>query len=144
MNKHLSPEQISGALLAEWTPEEQQHAAECSECRAEVDQLKDALSLFRGSVRDWADVQGAVPVPGGERWIGISPVRHWRAMRWSLAAAALLLLFVIPLRRNSTNPVALTTEVEDAMLLEQVNAQLQRRVPSSMEPFMELINGELK
>jgi hypothetical protein len=55
MNHHLSSEQMSEWMIGERTPEEDRHARECRQCRAELDRLEKAFSLFRDSGRRWGD-----------------------------------------------------------------------------------------
>src|SRR5579863_2585765 len=60
MNRHLSSDQISKCLIGDGSPEETQHARECSECGAELAGLESSLSQFRTSVRQWSDRVGSV------------------------------------------------------------------------------------
>jgi hypothetical protein len=42
-------------LIGEVSVEEQQHAAECAVCQAEIVRLENSLSHFRGAVRHCSD-----------------------------------------------------------------------------------------
>jgi hypothetical protein len=55
MKGHLSSEQISRWIVGERTNEEERHATVCPQCRAELDHLENALSLFRDSGQRWSD-----------------------------------------------------------------------------------------
>lgn len=134
MNNHLSPDQISKWALGEDSPEERQHGRECPECRAELDRLQDALSSFRSSVLQWAEVQTPP----------FRPARKLRShsLRWALAAAALVLFAVIPIYKNRSDRQREAEAAQDALLLEEVHAHLSRGVPMAMEPFMELMSSE--
>jgi len=55
MNQHLSSEQISRWIAGERTNEQERHASACPQCRAELDHLENALSLFRDSGQRWSD-----------------------------------------------------------------------------------------
>ena len=55
MNQHLTSEQVSRWMVGERTPEEVRHARGCLHCRAELDRLEKALSLFRESGQRWSE-----------------------------------------------------------------------------------------
>src|ERR1700689_2900443 len=55
MSRHLSWQQISKCLIGDGTPEEAQHARECSSCRAVMLRVESSLSELRGSVREWSE-----------------------------------------------------------------------------------------
>ena len=132
MNNHLTPEQISNWVIGERSPETQQHAGQCLECRAELDRLQDALTSFRGSVLQWAGAQTPA----------FKTTRRFRAhsLRWVLATAAVVLLAVIPIYKNRTDRQREAEALTDTQLMEQVNSHLSRGVPAAMEPFMELMS----
>ncbi|HYL72610.1 MAG TPA: hypothetical protein VEU96_00305 [Bryobacteraceae bacterium] len=139
MNQHLSSEQIARWMTGERTPADEQHARQCRECGAELARMQAALALFRGSVREWSE-QSSVekqPVwkaePARRRW-GIQPVR------WALACVVLLLLAAIPVYRNAQEKQRQAALAKaDAALLEQVDAEISRAVPSTMEPLVKLV-----
>jgi periplasmic protein TonB len=99
VNTHLSVAQISECCVGGAAPFVEQHARECSECRAELQFLGDSLSRFRGAVGRWSShVDGAEyqvvfrgtparPAYGSWRLAGVS----------SLAAHAMLLAAVFVL-----------------------------------------------
>ncbi len=105
--------------------------------------MEAALELFRGSVRHWSGRQRRAEPPA----IGsISPGR-WgssiQPMRWALAAAALLVLAAVPVYR-SVQDRQRQAEIAraDALLLEQVDAEVSRAVPRPMEPLAKLVSWD--
>jgi hypothetical protein len=52
----------------------------------------------------------------------------------------LIILLVIPVYKNKREEKRARQAMEDALLLEQVNASLSRDVPASMEPLMNLVS----
>ena len=133
MNRHLSSRQFSQWMIGEHTPREEHHVRECPECGAELARLESSLSIFRDSVRQWSDRRSRVPDPGA-----------WKAERgqpklWALVAAMLLMLAVVPIYRDAdSKDKQRKAELAraDAVLLEQVDAQVSRAVPAPMEPLV--------
>jgi hypothetical protein len=143
MSQHLSSGEISQWMIGERTPQQEQHVGQCSECGAELARMEAALELFRGSVRHWSGRQRRAEPPA----IGsISPGR-WgssiQPMRWALAAAALLVLAAVPVYR-SVQDRQRQAEIAraDALLLEQVDAEVSRAVPRPMEPLAKLVSWD--
>lgn len=126
MSQHLSGEQLSAWVAGDRPAEVAEHCAACPVCRDEVTWFEGALSGFRDGVRLMAAPRPAFEIP--ERRWGFAP-------RWALAGALAAVLAAIPLYRGgSPAPV----EISDSVLLDQVNAQLARRVPGAMEPLSAL------
>jgi len=141
MNQHLSSEQIAKWVAGERTGADEQHARECSECRAKLAEFEGALSLFRGAVHDWSEQQSS-----GMRsaaWTDDEPVRpRWRfqPLRWAAAGVALLILAAIPFVHNAREKQRQAELAKaDALLLEQVDAEISRAVPATMEPLVKLV-----
>jgi hypothetical protein len=60
-----------------------------------------------------------------------------RRLRWSMAAAALVVLAVIPAWKGAHDRrVAEESDRADAILMEQVAAQVSRTVPRTLEPLL--------
>ncbi len=125
--QHLSSADIS-ALLAGAAPDSvAAHAGECGECRVRVGEHKGLLDEFRAEVRS----------------VAVAPASAWRPRaarpvwpRWAMAGALAAALLVTVVWRTPA-PVA-ADPAGDWALLEQVDAQLARRVPSAMEPLAAL------
>ena len=143
MSQHLSSRQISQWMIGERSPQQEQHVRQCSECGAELARMEAALALFRGSVRHWSSRQVRIPRP-------LAPTRRSRGyparplpMRWALAAVALLVLAAVPVYRNVQDRQRQAELARaDALLLEQVDAEVSRAVPRPMEPLVKLVSWD--
>jgi anti-sigma factor RsiW len=137
MIAHLSSEQLSEFMLGQPSPLIARHVRACPACRAELANFREALGDFRGAVRAWSNDQAnllAIPNARPEP-------RSWAAshqLAWAVLIAAVCIIasFVMP-RRPGGNPLS-----SDAVLLNQVDTQVSRTVPSSMEPLMKLVAQE--
>jgi hypothetical protein len=141
---HLSSEQISSLLAGNATPETQHHAGTCPECAAEVRSQNEMLSVFGESLHRWSADNGEALIPGQAFLRNESRTFRIGPIRWAVAAAALIVLIVIPLYRNATQRHREAETFEDTLLLEQVNAQLSRAVPAPMEPLMKLVSDPVE
>jgi len=130
MNSHLSLEEIYQWLAGEGREEAEEHFRECPACKAEMQELHDALAGFRSSLE-----QAQVPAVSYPRVRPTLP-------RWILATAALALLVATPLYWNAHQQRAAEQARADELLLERIDASLSRSVPASMEPLMQLITKE--
>jgi len=143
MSAHLSSEQISRWTAGDRTPEADRHLEECAQCAAEIARLENLLKEFGSSVSAWSALQKDAAAPG--QWMQSESRRrfHVGMLRWKLVAAALVILFAIPLwikhgeRRSQREAMDM-----DEQLLEEVNASLSRSAPASLEPLMQLIACE--
>jgi anti-sigma factor RsiW len=138
MIAHLSTDQLSEYVLAQPSPLIERHIQDCPACRAELTNFREALGEFRGAVRAWSQDQAkqvlASPAALPER-------RSWAAshqLAWALLIAVVCVIasFVIPRHRVES------AAGSDAVLLNQVDAQVSRTAPSSMEPLMKLVVQE--
>ena len=132
MNEHLSSKQISKWIAGEQPADIERHLQECAECSMELTRLHSGFAAFAQSVRGWAQHHEelamrneVIPTP--------RPI-SWRPWVWGLAAGIVALAVGIPAYRGNRD--------KDAQLLEQVQAQLSRSVPASMEPLMRLMGEE--
>jgi hypothetical protein len=136
MSQHLSSQEISQWMIGERPPQQEQHVRQCSQCGAELARMEAALALFRGSVRHWSDRQSRVPRP-------LAPGPRPHPMRWALVAAALLVLAAVPIYRNAQDRQRQAEIARaDALLLEQVDAEVSRAVPRPMEPLVKLVSWD--
>jgi maltooligosyltrehalose synthase len=104
--------------------------------------MEAALALFRGSVRDWSDGQRRAEPPAMG---SILPARGRRThpMRWALLAAVLLVLAAVPVYRTVQDRQRQAEIARaDALLLEQVDAEVSRAVPRPMEPLATLVSWD--
>jgi anti-sigma factor RsiW len=133
---HLTAEQQSECILDQPSPEARRHLEDCAACRAELGNFRAALCEFRGAVRHWSENQAHAVLdvqarPSESRsWMA----SHQLALALLLAAVCVLASFVWHGGENAP--------ASDTVLLNQVDAQVSRSVPSSMEPLMKLVAQE--
>ena len=143
MSQHLSAQQISQWMIGERTPQQEQHVRQCSQCGAELARLEAALALFRGSVRRWSGRQSRAEPPVIASIFPAQRGSRIQPMRWALVAAALLVLAAIPVYRNAQDRQRQAEIARaDALLLEQVDAEVSRAVPRPMEPLVKLVSWD--
>ena len=148
MNEHLSPEDISRWFAGEHSGELERHAGECEACSARLDRMESAMAEFRGSVHDWSAAQSAVAsqIAWQARQTteddGLShrhtPVRHL-ARTWILAAASVLILASGPAWWHYRQQARAAEMARADALLQQVDAEISRAVPRTMEPLVSLV-----
>jgi hypothetical protein len=145
MRNHLSADQFSALTIRAATDNEWRHVGDCAECAAKLDRMKDAFSFFRDSVQQWAQANGASFVPNSATVPNRSSSFKLLRLRWAVLTVALILLIGLPIYKRANDhrkaEAPLASAVDDAMLLEQVNEQLLRRVPEPMEPWMQLLSN---
>jgi hypothetical protein len=143
MNEHLSPEDISRWFAGERRGEVQRHAGECEACSARLDRMESAMAEFRGSVHDWSAAQSAAAphIAWQARQTtendGLSH-RHL-ARTWILAAASLLILASGPAWWHYRQQARAAEMARADALLQQVDAEISRAVPQTMEPLVSLV-----
>lgn len=118
------------------------HIRDCAECALEVERVQNALTLFRGSIRDWSD-----KLDHSEFHEAVASRKarspHRAPMAWVLATAALAAAVAIPIYQDSKNQEVKAQALRDAELLNDVNAQLSRRGPLAMDPLMQLMTAPI-
>ena len=136
MSGHLSSREISEWVAGTRTADCENHLHECAECREELTRLHGALSDFRDSLRSWSAAESVSP---GPVWLTGNP-RSTHRLRWALVAVAMVLLAAIPVYRARERPRLVDTSAEDTVLLEQIDANVSRTVPATMEPLTGLVS----
>jgi hypothetical protein len=138
MMAHLSSAQLAECILEEPSPGVARHIRECAACRASLTQLRGALGEFRDTVRAWsADqagrYQAALSIPATVP--DPRPRFVLRQLAWALGIALVCVIasFVLPWHSSEK------TLANDAALLSQVDAQVSRAAPASMEPLTRLV-----
>jgi len=131
VNRHLSAEEIASWLIGERSPQLERHMSECPACFAEAARMEAALAEFRGAVRDWSE---------GRVCSAWRPQTRSKTARWLLAAAAGLLVICGSYWEFRARQRAAEAALADALLLEQVDAQISRAVPEPMEPLVQLVS----
>jgi anti-sigma factor RsiW len=137
---HLNSNQFAAWMAGDRPAEIAVHLDGCVVCRAEVTRFESAVSRLRSSLSAVSDAQ-RIPVfrPPSRAW-GLRMITP--ALGWSVAAAVAVVLMAVPFYKafepsakpHSIRQVA-AADVSDAVLFEQVNAQLSRNVPGAMEPL---------
>jgi len=142
MIPHLSSQQLSEHLLGQPSVAAARHVRDCAACRAQLERNREELEEFGAAVRAWSageadryqiNMAQAAPASAPE------PL-SWRASRqlaWALLIAAIFAIASLVLPRHSGESAA-----SDAALLQRVDAEVSRTVPSSMEPLMKLVVQE--
>lgn len=133
MIPHLTPEQVSEVLAGQPDTMLARHVQDCAVCRAEVAAFRETLAEFRGAVHAWSEQQaGALRRPAP-----VSRERFWKpAHQFACAlaiAAVCAIVSVLSWQRQES------AARRDMMLLDQVDMQVSRSVPSSMEPLLRLV-----
>ena len=126
MNKHLDAGRIARCILGDADAEDRAHLALCSPCRVEVEEFGQTLRAFRASVRDWSQCD-LLACECGPKWVGRSAL----GTPSCIAVAILLCLMGIRvslLQRSNRSPAPAGPDA-DSVLLEQVRADVARRVP---------------
>ena len=132
---HLNEDQFSACLAGETSPAADRHLRDCAACRAELESFEATLADFRGAVRAWSeDRAGALRTSAA---VTANP-RHGRQLIWAVALAALFAIASLVLPRFERERSAGI----DAALLNRVDAQVSRSVPSSLEPLTRLVIAE--
>jgi hypothetical protein len=97
---HLTTEGLARLVSEAPTPEEEEHLAGCSACRAELDALKEqteaigSLPDLRPPPGDWEALDARLESEGLIRSSGLGiKANRWRSYGWLQAAAALVLFF---------------------------------------------------
>jgi hypothetical protein len=135
MSSHLSPEQVAKWMIGERTSPEEQHVLECPQCSAEVARFQAELVEFGSAVRDWSERHTVVkPLPQG---------RRARPLRWAWVAAAAIVFSVVPGYFVAQHRKAERARA-DAMLMEQVDANVSRAIAAPMEPLARLMTWDGK
>jgi hypothetical protein len=137
LSKHLSSEQLSECILGQPSPMLAQHVQDCAVCQAELGNFREALGEFRGAVRAWSNDQANaaldIPAPVSQPRSIASHQLAWAVL---IAVVCVIASLVVP-RHGAENAAA-----SDAVLLNQVDAQVSRTAPTSMEPLMKLVVQE--
>ena len=143
MSQHLSSREVSRWMIGERTSRQEQHVRECPECGAELARMEAALALFRGSVRHWSDGQSRAVPPAIGSILSARRGSWAQPLRWALVAATLLVLAAVPVYRNvQDRQRQAEAAMADALLLEQVDAEVSRAVPRPMEPLVKLVSWD--
>jgi predicted anti-sigma-YlaC factor YlaD len=139
MNGHLNSEMIDRHIGGERSVEAENHLRECAACREAVRHMETALARFGGSTRAWSERQALARPPA--RWMPAPSRPLWIApARWAAVAAAAIVLTALPVYHGYTRRQAAAQAKADAVLLDQIAADISRPAPEPLEPLIELIS----
>src|SRR5687767_15111908 len=129
MNEHLSSEQLARCFVGGATNEERHHIRECSQCCTELERFDDVVGSFRRAVRAQVEHRTALRPSSPMTFPGIPDAMPKPAWRPAMAAAAAVLLGLLPLLMTETRLPAVTTkpappERDAHALMEAVNIHL--------------------
>jgi hypothetical protein len=158
---HLTDDQFA-ALIAEASgvhfgddAAAEAHLVSCELCTAELNGLRESLSIFREAGVACANTVYADRAAGKSReWVvAAQRPRLLHPAFWAAAAAMLLTAVLLPLQvrrqaaavsfaSNATAQGATSSRESDEALLEDVNRDLSASVPSPMQALVDPTGGE--
>jgi predicted anti-sigma-YlaC factor YlaD len=145
MTAHLTHEELTNRLLDEPSMTVDAHLHDCEQCRAEMNQIRTSLGLFRSAAHSWSERAAEVD----HNVIVVAPrrTRSWTA-EWAVAAALLLFLVVLPMvywqdhgshGKTASTPAVVNNSqaqiTQDNELLSAVNNEISEGVPAPMQPL---------
>jgi hypothetical protein len=144
---HLNADQLAAWLAGDRSAEAAAHLHSCAACQSQVASFESAVSNFRSGLTTIAES----PHPATLQTSKTSRSPSWfrpvfsPGYGWAVAAVLVAVLAVVPFYKTGGNspqpprtpPIAIA-EVSDTALFEQMDAQLARSVPRSMEPLAAL------
>ncbi|HWC97325.1 MAG TPA: hypothetical protein VG456_11260 [Candidatus Sulfopaludibacter sp.] len=126
---HLSEEQIVQWAAGERSADAELHVADCPACRVQVAGFADVLAQFRHSAQGVAAPAPCVPARKPMVW-----------RRLATVAAAMALLSAASIYHQGRERQQALVAQQDALLLQQVDAEISRVVPGSMDPLVKLVS----
>jgi hypothetical protein len=139
-DQHPSVEAIGRWLMGERPPETGDHLRDCAECRAEVARLESLVTGFGESARAWTARQRLAAPPAGWTISSNSEPRRVTPLRWVAVAAAALLLAAVPVYRSYSLRQATARANANAILMEEISADISRSAPEPLEPLVNLVS----
>lgn len=135
--QHLTQEAISAWLVGERSPEAVQHMRTCSACRSEVLLLGTTLLDFRTCVRDWSQQHVSAAVIHAPASLH-QPFFTFRRAFFALACAIVCVYLGVSLRPHHL-PQSTPPAISDRVLMNSVDDEISRTVPTAMEPLLSLV-----
>ena len=143
MSDHLTPDQFAKCFVNGAEGLELRHITECPRCSDELDRFGSAVASFRSTVRDRIDVHAGSDVPEVSSFPAYAPALRAPRFRWVLAAAAVVVMGLIPVLTIKTQPEdaidRTSAETDPDALMGAINLHLLRTVPAPMEPLLALV-----
>lgn len=137
MNTHFAENDILQWVAGERPSGLGEHLRSCPDCASRIARVDGALADFREAVHG----SSATPAPALS---AILTRRHRPVpmLRWATAAAALLGILAIPVYRYQREEARRAELASDAILLQQVDAEVSEAVPESMAPLVKLVSWD--
>lgn len=145
-NRHITSDEISRWIAGDRCGKVEKHLQLCPVCKNEVSAFQSALNDFRSAVHGWSDQSRTADT------VTIVKVRqqisfHGNSWNWlGFVAATIFICAAIhfngqraPERRQADVAKALAS---DADIMKQVDTELARTVPTSMEPLTRLVSWD--
>ena len=143
MSDHLTPDQFAKCFVNGAEGLELQHIKECPRCSDELNRFGSAVASFRRAVRDRIDVHVGSDVTEVSSFPAFATAIWAPRFRWVLAAAAVVVLGLIPVLTIKTQPEGAigrtSAETDPDALMGAINLHLLRTVPAPMEPMLALV-----
>jgi len=143
MSDHLTPDQFAKCFVNGAEGQELRHITECPRCSDELNRLGSAVASFRSAVRDRIDVHVGSDVTEVPSFPACAPAIWAPRFRWVLAAAAVVVLGLIPVLTIENQPEdaidRTTAKTDPDALMGAINLHLLRTVPAPMEPMLSLV-----
>ena len=147
MNGHWSEEEISQWMAEGRDRARASHLDECAVCAAEVARMETALGEFREAVKSWSAAQTPAAfwrearVRNASGLVGAPTRRGVPVLRWAAGMAALIVISAIPVYQHRQQQARRAEMARaDAVLLEQVDAEVSQAVPEPMQPLVALVS----
>lgn len=120
--------------------EDEEHLRACSACNGEVSPLRNSISGLSQAIHEESERQLA-SLP---RFHPAERRRQSRTQQitWAVAAAALVMAVALPLYQKNDMSREDAIADSDSGLLDEIDAQLSREVPASMQTLMELMQED--
>lgn len=125
--------QVNDWLSGNRTPAVEAHLESCPQCAAELAAIEAPLSAFRDSMHRWSARQMAPVTVVAPRGL----FAGW--LRIAVAASALAVIAAVGIHRHNEQAAAL--QREDEALLQQVETDVSRSVPATLEPLARLMSN---
>ena len=134
MNAHCTEHELSEWLLGSAAGEVARHLENCSMCRAEAGDLKEAIGRFRMSVHAEAERGPIFWTRQRAKIRERIALRHPASvLRWALFAV-IALVAVLLLSRSPQLPQLANNDAADDALLQQVESSVRQGVPTALGP----------
>ena len=146
MSPHLSDEQFTQYLSGEENARAQAHLQDCEECRAQAKRLLDIVGTSRANAERAGDRHANFWALQRNEVRYVLAIRRPQRPTWAIAGvmAALVFLSTFLFQTQEPRPIVDTAahkqavDISDETLLSEVDATIERDVPSALAPLQSL------